>query len=197
MEVFEEAEVLGEFGFGRQFAQDGVFDEVLDEFGRGFFGLFGGFRGFGEVEAGDLEAVEEESGAAGVEIVGGDAGEDLADGVLDGAAVFDGGEGEGAAAGFASFEFRFGNGLAGGVVEVAEFFATEAWAGAAAPVGEDVAALEARVGIGFDAFEHGEAPTACGLGKVFRTKGLRWLRAQVWREEGLKAKTRRGPGLFT
>jgi len=38
----------------------------------------------GEVEAGDLEAVEEEPGTAGVDVVGGDALEDLADGVLDG-----------------------------------------------------------------------------------------------------------------
>jgi hypothetical protein len=38
---------------------------------------------FGEVEAGDLKAIEEESGAAGVDGVGGDALEDLADGLLD------------------------------------------------------------------------------------------------------------------
>jgi hypothetical protein len=43
---------------------------------------------FGEVEAGDLEAVEEEAGAAGVDVVGGDALEDFADGGLDGGAVF-------------------------------------------------------------------------------------------------------------
>src|SRR3982074_104782 len=55
----------------------GLFDE---------FGL-GGLR-FGEVEAGDLEAVEEEAGAAGVDVVGGDALEDLADGGLDGGSVF-------------------------------------------------------------------------------------------------------------
>jgi hypothetical protein len=43
---------------------------------------------FGEVEAGDLEAVEEEAGAAGVDVVSGDALENLADGGLDGGAVF-------------------------------------------------------------------------------------------------------------
>jgi hypothetical protein len=42
---------------------------------------------FWEVEAGDLEAVEEQTGSAGVDLVGGDALEDLADGVLDGGAV--------------------------------------------------------------------------------------------------------------
>ena len=36
---------------------------------------------FGEVEAGDLEAVEQESGAAGIDVVGGDALEDFADGL--------------------------------------------------------------------------------------------------------------------
>ncbi len=57
--------------------------------GGGFFDEFGlgGLR-FGEVEAGDLEAVEEEAGATGVDVVGGDALEDLADGVLDGGSVF-------------------------------------------------------------------------------------------------------------
>jgi hypothetical protein len=35
--------------------------------------------GFGEVEAGDLEAVEEEAGAAAVDVVRGDALEDFAD----------------------------------------------------------------------------------------------------------------------
>jgi len=44
--------------------------------------------GFGEVEAGDLEAVEEEPRAAGIDLVGGDALEDLADGELDGGLVF-------------------------------------------------------------------------------------------------------------
>jgi len=43
---------------------------------------------FGKVLAGDLEAVEQEAGAFGVEVVGGQSLENLADGVLDGAAVF-------------------------------------------------------------------------------------------------------------
>jgi hypothetical protein len=42
---------------------------------------------FGQVEAGDLEAVEKQAGAARVDVVGGDALEDFADGVLDGGAV--------------------------------------------------------------------------------------------------------------
>jgi hypothetical protein len=51
------------------------------------FDDFYGFRSgvaeggeFGEVKAGDLEAVEEQAGAAGVDVVGGDAAENFADG---------------------------------------------------------------------------------------------------------------------
>jgi len=56
--------------------------------------------GFGQVKAGDLQAVEEQAGAAGVDVVGGDALEDFADGVLDGGAVFGVGDVEGAAFAF-------------------------------------------------------------------------------------------------
>jgi hypothetical protein len=96
---------------------------------------------FWEVEAGDLEAVEEQTGSAGVDLVGGDALEDLADGVLDGGAVLGEREVEGGSAALA-----FGgvlDGFAGGVVVVAELFSAEAWAAAAGAVGEDVAALVA------------------------------------------------------
>jgi hypothetical protein len=57
-------------------------DDLVYGFGLGF-----GDRLFGEVEAGDLEAVEEKTGAAGVDVVGGDALQDFADGGLDGGAV--------------------------------------------------------------------------------------------------------------
>lgn len=95
--------------------------------------------GFGEVEAGDLEAVEEETGAAGVDVVGGDALEDLADGGLDGGAVFGERQVEGGAA--AAALARVGDGFSGGVVVVAELFLAETGAGAAVSVGKDVAAL--------------------------------------------------------
>ncbi len=94
---------------------------------------------FGEVQAGDLQAVEEESCSLGVEVVGGDALEDDVDGGLDGAAVFGQGEVEG---GFFA-EALAGSGLAGGVVVVAEGFSAEADAAAAVAVGADVAAFEA------------------------------------------------------
>ena len=105
---------------------------------------------FGEVEAGDLEAVEEKAGAAGIDLIGGDALEDLADRVLDGRTIVGIGEGEfeGGAAGSAGV----GCGFAGGVVVVAEVLSAQAGAAAAVAVGEDVAALEALwcVGAGLD-----------------------------------------------
>jgi hypothetical protein len=101
----------------------------------------GVFFRFGEVEAGDLESVEEEAGAAGIDFVGGDALEDLTDGVLDGGPVFGQGDFEGGVAGAAGA--RVWGGFAGGVVVIAEVFSAEAWAAAAVAAGEDVAALVA------------------------------------------------------
>jgi hypothetical protein len=103
---------------------------------------------FGEVEAGDLEAIQEEAGAAGVDVVGGDTLEDLSDGVLDGGSVLRERDFKGGAA-----SVWTSRGFAGGVVVVAEVFAAEAWAAAAVAVGEDVAALVA-FGFGLDDFVH-------------------------------------------
>ena len=111
-----------------------LFDH-LDWFGSGV--VVGG--GFGEVEAGDLEAVEEQAGAAGVDVIGGDAAENFSDGLLDGGPVFGQGKVEGGAA--ASTLLRVGDGFSGGVVVVAEVFSAQAGAAAAVAVGEDVAAL--------------------------------------------------------
>ena len=111
------------------------FVDDFDGFGSGV--ALGG--GFGEVEAGNLEAVEEQAGAAGVDVVGGDTAEDLADGGLDGGTVLWEWQVEGGAA--AAALAQVGDWLAGGVVVVAELFLAKAWAGAAASVGEDVAAL--------------------------------------------------------
>jgi hypothetical protein len=61
--------------------------DLFDDFGEFGFGVVTGC-GFGEVEAGDLEAVEEQAGAARIDVVGGDAAENFADGLLDGGAVF-------------------------------------------------------------------------------------------------------------
>ena len=100
-----------------------------------FFGFFG------EDGAGDLEAVEEEAGAAGVDGVGGDALEDLADGLEDGGAIIGIGQREVEGGAAAAALLRVGDGFSGGVVVVAEVFVAEAGAGAAVAVGEDVAAL--------------------------------------------------------
>jgi hypothetical protein len=72
--------------------------------------------------------------------------EDFSDGGLDGGAVFWQWQVEGGTA--AAALFWVSDWLACGVVVVAELFLAEAWAGAAASVGEDVAALVlfARVG---------------------------------------------------
>jgi hypothetical protein len=94
---------------------------------------------FGQVDAGDLEAVEEQTGAAWIDVVGGDAAEDFADRVLDGAAVFGQRQVEGCATGTALA--RIFGGASGGVMVVTKFFVPEAGAAATASVGEDVAAL--------------------------------------------------------
>jgi hypothetical protein len=107
----------------------------------GFCGLRSFWLRFGQVEAGDLEAIEEEACSAGVDVVGGYALQDFSDGVLDGGAVFGQWEGEGGAA--ASAGAWVLRGSAGGVVVVAEVFSTEADTAAAVAVGEDVAALVA------------------------------------------------------
>ena len=77
---------FADFGAGREDAESGVDGDLFD--GSGFGGGLGVGLSFGEVEAGDLEAVEQEAGAAGIDVVGGDALQDLADGGLDRGSVF-------------------------------------------------------------------------------------------------------------
>ena len=80
---------LGDFGARSDDAEGGVDGDLFYGFGLFDFLAAGlGGLGFGEVEAGDLEAIEEEAGAAWVDVVGGDALEDFADGGLDGGTVF-------------------------------------------------------------------------------------------------------------
>ena len=112
-----------EFGDGGEGAVEVVVDEFVD--GLGGAGGRGLGVGFGEAGEGDLEAVEEEAGAPGVDVVGGDAGEDFAEGELDGGAVFEAGEGEGGLVAAAFLQMAAGDGAAGGVVVVAEVFGFE------------------------------------------------------------------------
>ena len=138
----------------------------MDDFFDGLEGGFGLAGLAGEVEAGDLEAVEEEAGAFGVDGVEGEALEDFADGDLDGGAVFGVAEVEGGLAAAAGGGVV--DGRAGGVVEVAELFAAEAGAAALAAVGVDVAAAEAFVGFG-----HGVGGSLVAIwGKIFDPGGL-------------------------
>ena len=130
-----------EFGFGGEGAVGLVFDYIFNRLS----GLRGGF---GEVGAGDLEGVEEEAGAFGVEFVGGYAADDFAQVELDGGAGV-GLEGdEGRAVGLAGLGFGFRDAAAGFVVVVAEVFLAERWAGAAVAGGLDVTALVAGFGHG-------------------------------------------------
>ena len=133
-----------EVGFGGE----GAVGVVVDDFGDAGLGAGVG-GGFGEVEAGGLEGVDEEAGAAGVDVVAGDEVDDFGEGVLDAGAL-----GEVGVAGEDGLEAADGEGLAvgdgaaGGVVVVAEVLAGEGGGAAAASVGEDVAALPAGVAHG-------------------------------------------------
>ena len=122
--------------------------------------------------------------------IGGDAAEDLADGVLDSGAVFGKRKVKGGAA--ASALLRVGDGFSGGVVVVAEVFSAQAGAAAAVAVGEDVAAL--ILFGGWCGVLHGGVPLPCKVCKVFQTKDLRPdFRMQVW----LNAKARLGGRAFS
>jgi hypothetical protein len=77
---------LGDFSARGEDAEGGVDGDLF--YSLGFGGGFGEGLGFGQIKAGDLEAVAEETGATGVDVVGGDALQDFADGGLDGGAVF-------------------------------------------------------------------------------------------------------------
>ncbi len=129
--------------------------------------------GFWEVEAGDLETIEEEAGAARIDFVGGDALENCADGGLDAGAIVGIGERqvEGGAAALALA--RVGNWFSGCVVVVAEFFAAQTSAAAAMAVGEDVTALEAFWCSGFDdGVLQVSPPTGFKVYKVFKRNDL-------------------------
>ena len=71
--------IFAEFGDWRQ----PIFGDFVDGVRRWVLWV-----GFGQVLAGDLQTVEEQAGSLGVDFVGGQELEDLADGVLDGAVIF-------------------------------------------------------------------------------------------------------------
>lgn len=105
-------------------------------------------RLFGHEGDEDLQVVEQASGALVVEVVGGDAGEDLRGDGEGGGAVLDDGELEGLV-GVEVAELADGRfGAAGGVVEVAELLVAQGGRPALVSGGVDVAALGAGLGYG-------------------------------------------------
>jgi hypothetical protein len=178
-DFFEVAAAIVAFGEVLGKGEEAEF-RVLFDVGDGLGGVHGVFLP-GEVERGDLEAVEEETGAAGIEFVRCEAKDHFGDGALDGGALVRAGEGKGEAAGFsafrgllavfAGFELFLLDGLAGGVVEEAEDFLAERGTSAAMAAGEDVAALEADVGRGLSGHRLG-APTPGKTCKILRTLKL-------------------------
>ena len=142
----------GEFGDGGDGAEVRVEDEFFDEGAErvilrvgGAGGAGGGERArlVGEEAGDDLEAVEEATGAGAVEVVGGDAAEDLGGDKKGGGAVLDDGEGEGLGGVEIAELAGGGGGAAGGVVVVAELLAAQGGRTAAAAGREDVTALKA------------------------------------------------------
>jgi len=113
-----------------------LFDEV-------FFGTAATVFGLGEtgqIAAGDLKAIEEQTGTFGIDLVVGYAEKDFAYGALDRGAIF--GMGEGEAGATAAAVVRVGYGVTGGVVVITEVLVAKRWTAASATVGVDVAALE-------------------------------------------------------
>ena len=125
---------LVEFGLGGDEAVGIVEDDLLNGLnGLRVFGVFG------QVAGGDRQGVEDEAGAAWIEFIPGQALDDLADGGLDGGAVFGQGQIEGGLEAFAFAQvFHRASGL---VVIIAEIFQFQGSGAAAMAVGEDVAAL--------------------------------------------------------
>ena len=136
-----------EFGEGGEEAVEFVVDELFD--GRLGFGCgrWRGGAGFAGHEADEnLQVVEQTAGADDVEVVGGDAAEELRGDGEGGGAVFDEREFEGLV-GVEVAEFACGGfGAAGGVVEVAEVLVAEGGRATLVSGGVNVAAAVALLG---------------------------------------------------
>jgi hypothetical protein len=137
------------FGDGSDEAVSFIDDEFVEWLGLCSGRSFGGgARSLVDDAGDDLQVIEELAGALVVEIVGGDAAEDLCGDGEGGREVFDDGELEGLL-GVEVAEFSGGRpGAAGGVVEVAEFLAAKGRRAALVSGGVDVAAFVAFLGDG-------------------------------------------------
>jgi hypothetical protein len=80
---FEDLSRGSDDGARREISQFGMRDHPFNRGGGGF-----DWSGFGQVAAGDLQAVEEQTSAFGVDVAAGDALENLTDAALNGAAIF-------------------------------------------------------------------------------------------------------------
>jgi len=136
---------------------------------------------FRDVAAGDLKAVEQKSGAAGIDLVGGDAAQDFSERDLEFGAVCGVSEGELIAFLFAQARVLYGRPV--GCVVVAEVLAAQRAGAATPPVGMDMAAEIVGAirrwgsfgGGVFDLFRdgHGGYPPSPGFGlKVFKNKDI-------------------------
>ena len=118
---------------------------------------------FAAVGGGDLEAVEQQAGALGIDLVGGKRTEDFGENHLDGGAVFEHGQGE-SGGGRNGCGGSVGDSLGGGdgekvaaglKMEIAETVTADGDGGALLAAGTDVLAL---VEFGFLSGRHGYAP---------------------------------------
>ena len=147
-----------------------------------------------------MEGFEDQAGAAGADLVGGETPDHFVDGVLE--ARLGGGEWEGEAL-TATAAAGFLDGLAGGVVVVAEGFALEGGRGATVATFEDVGAEGADVLDDFDGLVHGYPSPGYFLAQSLVRKrlrsGLGMLRGipdlDLSLFVGLNAKARRVAGL--
>ncbi len=143
-----------DLGLGCEAAVVQVVDDLLDDGLRG-----GGFLLWSEVDAGDLEALQQQAGTFGVEAFFGDALQDVGESEVQGVTVLGHGEVEGGVGALVgAFAERLpGDGAARGVMVVAERLAAQGRAAAAMACGEDVAAevaLRLRLGVVICDFGH-------------------------------------------
>ena len=135
--LFEDLSGVVDEGARSKIAELGVGHHLLDRGGGGGFGR----SGPGQVAHGDLKAIEEQAGTLVVDVAAGEPLQNLGEGALDGASVFEGRQRK--VVGLVAIDAHGLGGETSGVVVVAELFLAQAGAAATVAVGEDVAAAVA------------------------------------------------------